>query len=345
VSTAYKPAKTCQPLCLDKIGKGKVISDTEKECVMSLSIIDFHSHYVGPRWSLPTHTEASADQRTRWSVINRHLASKESLLEQIESGDLTARVINTPAALFNPPGATLPADSWRRINDDLAALVNENAGKLYALASVDAYAGESAALELTRAVRDLGLRGVFVDSAKGDLLLDSPQARPTLQAAAELGVPVFAHPINPQPLSTQLAPYGRLGTLLARGTINAATLVALLEGGVFDEIPKLQVVVTTLAIGAVLLSGGFGSGSGVRTDAATLLRRHVYIDTMNFNPVLIRAATDVLGVDHILAGSDWPIVSEGPIGTRAQQGFAGAGLTPTEQQKVAAGNTRRLLGI
>jgi len=317
----------------------------EKEWVMSLSIIDFHSHFVGPRWQLPSHSEASAEQRARWGVINSHLASVDSLLEQIESGDLAARVINTPAALFNPPGSTLPLDSWRRINDDLAGLASAHAGKLYALASVDAYAGESAAVELTRAVRELGLRGVFVDSAKGDLLLDSPQARPTLQAAAELGVPVFAHPINPEPLTRQLAPYGRLGTLLARGTVNAATLVALLEGGVFDEIPKLKVVVTTLAIGAVLLAGPFGSGSGVRSDAAALLRRHVYIDTMKFNPVLIRAAVDVLGVDHILAGSDWPIVSEGPIGGRAQQGFSGAGLTPEEQQKIAADNTRRLLGL
>lgn len=224
-------------------------------------------------------------------------------------------------------------------------LAAEHPRKLHALASVDAFAGESAARELTRAVRDLGARGVFVESADGSSLLDAPQARPTLQVAAELGVPVFVHPINPRPLSRQLAPYGRLGTLLARGTVNAATLIALLEGGVFDELPKLQVVVTTLAIGGVLLAGGFGSASGVCTDAATLLRRHVFIDTMNFHPVLIRAAVDLLGADHVLAGSDWSIVSEGPIRERAGQAFAAAALTPDEQRLIAGGNARRLLGI
>nr|WP_294555474.1 amidohydrolase family protein [uncultured Rhodopila sp.] len=311
---------------------------------MTLSLIDFHSHFVGPRWPLSADHHASAAERARWTGINRQLASVDALLEQVEEGDLAARVVNTPAALFSP-GNTLPPDSWQRINDDLGALVSVHSGKLHGLASVDAYGGEAAALELTRAVRDVGLRGVFVDSAKGELLLDAPQARPVLRAAAELGVPVFAHPINPQPLSRQLAPYGRLGTLLARGTVNAATLVALLEGGVFDEIPSLQVVVTTLAIGGVLLAGGFGEASGVRTDAAALLRRHVYIDTMNFHPVLIRAAVDLLGVDHVLAGSDWPIVSEGPIEGRAREGFAAAGLTPAEQAQVAGGNARRLLGL
>jgi aminocarboxymuconate-semialdehyde decarboxylase len=312
---------------------------------MTLSIIDFHSHFIGPRWPLSADHHASAAERARWTGINRQLASVDALLEQVDEGDLAARVINTPAALFGPASGNLSPDSWQRINDDLGALVSVHPGKLHGLASVDAYGGEAAARELTRAVRDVGLRGVFVDSAKGDLLLDAPQARPVLRAAAELGVPVFAHPINPQPLSRQLAPYGRLGTLLARGTVNAATLVALLEGGVFDELPSLQVVVTTLAIGGVLLAGGFGEASGVRTDAATLLRRHVYIDTMNFHPVLIRAAVDLLGVDHVLAGSDWPIVSEGPIAGRARSGFEAAGLTPAEQEQVAGGNARRLLGL
>jgi hypothetical protein len=34
----------------------------------------------------------------------------------------------------------------------------------------------------------------------------------------------------------------------------------MLEGGTFDELPGLHVVVTTLAIGGVLLAGGFGDG-------------------------------------------------------------------------------------
>ncbi len=312
---------------------------------MSLSIIDFHSHFIGPRWPLSADNQASAADRARWNGIYRQLASVDALLEQVGEGDLAARVINTPTALFGPDSGSLSADSWQRINDDLGALVSVHSGKLHGLASVDAWAGDAAARELTRAVRDVGLRGVFVDSAKGDLLLDAPQARPVLQAAAELGVPVFAHPINPQPLTRQLAPYGRLGTLLARGTVNAATLVALLEGGVFDELPSLQVVVTTLAIGGVLLAGGLGEASGVRTDATTLLRRHVYIDTMKFNPVLIRAAVDLLGVDHVLAGSDWPIVSDGPIAGRARAGFEAAGLTAAAQELVSGGNARRLLGI
>ena len=38
---------------------------------------------------------------------------------------------------------------------------------------------------------------------------------------------------------------------LARATINSAALIAMLEGGTFDEIPGLRVVVTTLAFGGL----------------------------------------------------------------------------------------------
>ncbi len=157
-------------------------------------------------------------------------------------------------------------------------------GKLYGLATVDAFSGDDGARELTRAVRELGLRGVFVESAKRDLLLGAPETRPTLAAAAALGVPVFVHPLTDPQLHRRFSRIGRIGMRLARATINSAALISLLEGGTFDEMPKLQVVVTTLAFGGVLLAGGFGDGQRIRRDAPELARRHVYIDTMGLNP-------------------------------------------------------------
>src|SRR5256885_16188953 len=100
-------------------------------------------------------------------------------------------------------------------------------------ATVDAYAGDVAARELTRAVKELGLRGVFVESAKGDLLPNAPEARPTFATAAALGVPVFVHPVTDPAMHNRFKRLGPLGVRLARPNINAARLVALPQGGVF----------------------------------------------------------------------------------------------------------------
>src|SRR5690606_11241474 len=116
--------------------------------------------------------------------------------ESIETAGVAARVVNTPISFIQDADGRVPADTIKRINDGMAELTAKHAGKAYGLATVDAYSGDEGARELTRAVRELGLRGVFIDCAKGELLPHSQEARPTLAAAAELGVPVFIHPIT-----------------------------------------------------------------------------------------------------------------------------------------------------
>ena len=177
---------------------------------------------------------------------------------------------------------TLTARSRRthqRINDQMAELAAKHPGKLYGLATVDAFRGDAAARELTRAVKELGLRGVFVESARA-----RPPARRQGDASdaaggGDLGVPVFVHPLTDPELHKRFSRTGRIGVRLARGTINNAALINMLESGTFDEIPKLQVVMTTLAMGGMLLAGGFGDGSRypqrrAGTDAPPRLCRH-----------------------------------------------------------------------
>lgn len=308
-----------------------------------LSIIDFHSHHVPSPWPLTTLQNFAPSQRARWERINARLVDRGALTAAIDDGDISGRVVNIPTALFSA-GREVPAiDVFRRINDQLSEVVATQPDQLYGIASVDVFGGDSAAKELNRAVRELGLRGVFVESENDGRLLDAPEARAVLTAAAELGVPVFAHPVNPQGLTEQLARYGQVGTLFARGTINAAALIALIEGDVLAALPNLRVVFAHLAIGGLLHAHSYGRREG--RDISALLRRHIYIDTMGFDPVTIRAAADVLGVDQLLAGSDWPIVSDEPIAGRLAATLTAAGFAPNDQQKIAGDNTRRLLGL
>lgn len=306
-----------------------------------LTIIDFHTHHLSAGLTpAPTH-HLPDTLRAHWDGINAMLVDESALLADVLSGDLIARVVNTPTALLAAADAAASPDAIARINDGIAALAQRHPRRIYGLATIDAFSGDEGARELIRAVNDLYLHGAFVESAKGDLLLDSPRARPTLQAAADLGVPLFVHPINPASLTLQLSGYGRLGTLLARGTVNAASLVAMIGSGTLDALPGLNIVVTTLAIGTILLTAPFGKDG--QRDANALLRRQVYVDTMGFHPALIRAAIDVLGIERIVAGSDWPIVSTGPIGRRLAKALNSIGLNGTEQNLIAGKNALRLL--
>lgn len=301
----------------------------------ALQIVDFHNHYVGSDFPLNTLAGVPPAQLGFWEGVNRLLRDPAGLLSSFEQGGVAARVVNTPLEFIRGAEGEVAAGTVERINDSLAKLVQAHPGRLYGLATVDAYAGDRAAAELTRAVKALGLRGVFVESAKGGLLPDAAEARPTFAVAAALGVPVFLHPVADRELDLRFKRLGRLGVRLTRGTINSAALMAILQSGMFKELPGLRVVVTSLALGGVLLAAGM--------PAVDL--HQVYMDTTGMHASSIRAAIEVLGADHVVAGTDWPVVQEKGLSSRLEEMLAGCALAPEAQRRVAHGNALGLLGV
>ena len=267
----------------------------------ALRVVDFHSHLVD-------------------------LAAADAVMPSLEEAGVAARVISAPLEFHK---------NLEGINDAIAELVDPHPGRLYGLAAVDAYGGDEAAAELERSVKQLGLRGVFMESAKGNLLPDAPEARPMLAAAAELGVPVLLHPVADPQLAGRFKRFGRLGGRLTRSTINSAALVALLAGGVLEALPGLRVVVTALAFGGVVLA----SESAERAKL-----RQVYIDTTGMNRVAIRGSIEILGADHVLTGTDWPVVQEKALPATLEAMFDGFGLEAGARRAIAGENALRLLG-
>lgn len=299
-----------------------------------MEIIDFHNHHLPARFEQTIVQAAPASQRARWEVLARRLCDEHLLLRDIREGDISARVVNMSPALIANSEGHVPHAAIMAMNDDLAALVARHPRNIHGLASVDGYDGDRSAREAERAIRDLGLRGVFVDCARGERMIDVPQARPTLETAAKLGVPVFLHPVAPQPLTRHMDSYGQVGHLFARGTANSASLIALVEGGVFSRLPGLRVVVTSLALGGVAMIAALSRQS----------LKQVFMDTNICHPVLMRAAVGLLGAGNVIAGSDWPI-NDGPIRRLLTDAMRQAGLSDAEQNAIAAGNCRRLLNI
>ena len=133
--------------------------------------------------------------------------------------------------------------------------------------------------------------------------------------------------------------------MFARGAVNSAALIALVEGEVFSRLPGLRVVFTAQAIGGLAMAAGLSGQSRLASGAIEVMRNNVLIDTTLFHPALIRALVDLLGVDNVMAGSDWPIASDKPVRDMLIGTMQSAGLSNIEQAAIAAGNCTRLLGV
>ena len=292
-----------------------------------MTCIDFHGHVLPPGIvsSLPPGVE-------HWPL----LADLDGQLAQLEHTDIDVRVICAPPSL-------LAGGDLTRANDWLARQVERKPDRLRALASIDAFAGEAGAAEVDRAVAGLGLAGIVVDCSTEDgVRLDHPLARPTLQRAAELGAPVFVHPISPRQPTERLTDLGHAGVLLARGTEDAASVLALLRSGIWDELAGLVLVIPLIAVAALMLAGSVGAEPDWSGRDPASARRNLYFDTMGFDPATIRYAVDVVGADHVLLGSDWPIMPLPPRGRTAGL-LAAAALTPPEIALVSGENAERIL--
>ncbi|MFG3684022.1 amidohydrolase family protein [Micromonospora chalcea] len=305
-------------------------------------IADFHTHHACPDYPAVLPHNATGVLAARWADTARRVADLDGLLAESGRQGVDLRVLSAPPAMVTPHGERTRPDDQRRLNDHLATVAAGNPGRLAGLATIDAFGSDAAAGEVVRTVRELGLPGIVVDCAAADgRLLGDPAARPALSAAAELGVPVFAHPISRSTLTAEFAGLGRLGTSLARGTINAAALLSLLTGGVLAALPGLHVVFPMLGVAGLALAAATDEGALL---TAPDRRAHVYADTMGFAPSAIRFATDLLGADHVVVGGDWPVAERDTTRERVEAALRGAGLDPDERALVAGGNTLRLLG-
>jgi predicted TIM-barrel fold metal-dependent hydrolase len=167
--------------------------------------IDFHSHFYDRAWFSSPATTGQGILARAWPL----LTDIDAQLAAMDAANIDAKVLSAPAALLIEPGIQLPASSMERINDRFAELVSSYPQRLIALATIDAFQGEAAANEVERAIYELSLGGICVDCASGDRFLDAPEARPTLEAAARLGVCVFVHPVRSGTYGYLASPWDR----------------------------------------------------------------------------------------------------------------------------------------
>jgi predicted TIM-barrel fold metal-dependent hydrolase len=304
-------------------------------------LIDFHSHYYHAAWYPSSSPRGPANLQRAWSLLTNIHAQ----LTDMDDAGIDAKVLTAPGSVLLAPGEPLPISLMQRINDHFASLVAAYPEHLLALATIDAFYGDAAAREVERAVQTLGIPGICVDCARGDLYLDAPQARPALETAAALGILVFVHPVSPVGLTERLARMGHTGVLLARGTETAASVLALLRSGILDELPNLRIVIPMIGAATFLFAGIANqdyASDGWLGGPPGEMRKRLYVDTMGYDPASIRFVVELLGVEHVINGSDWPIM---PIASRqrVEETLTEVGLTDDQKAAVMRDNVLRLL--
>lgn len=233
-------------------------------------------------------------------------------------------------------------------NDYVARVVGDNRGRFVGLGIVQLQHVADSVAELERAVTQLGLKGVFVAAHVAEYELGDARFDPFWAAAEDLGALIFLHPMGfTEP--KRLEPYF-MTNVVGQPLETTLALAQMIFGGVFERFPRLKVLAVHGGGFLPFYLGRFEQAYRERKECRVHIQRppkdyvkQIYFDTVVFEPEAIAYLVALLGVDHVLMGSDRPfdMGDNDPVGLVRRV----PGLSPDDQAKILGGNAQALLGL
>jgi predicted TIM-barrel fold metal-dependent hydrolase len=201
----------------------------------------------------------------------------------------------------------------RKINDKLAEVVHKYPTRFSAYCTIPWQDPESAVVELERAVKELGLKGIKMDGTVKGEYLDSKRFWPIHKKAEELGVPIFIHVEDTRATMTKYySEFGESSATTGVGRdldvcMHAARLIA---SGLFDECPKLNFILGHMGAGLAFFPKRMSAGRSLKKASEEYIKQNFYSATSgNFWLASLMCCYYGMGADRILFGVDFPTES------------------------------------
>ncbi|MDH4117774.1 MAG: amidohydrolase [Acidimicrobiia bacterium] len=231
-------------------------------------------------------------------------------------------------------------------NDDIAEMMAEHPGRFGGLAFLPLQDPAAAIAELERCTTDLGFTGALVGTHVNGKDWDAPQLFEVLEAAVDLDALVFFHPTRGR--ANPFLPNYHLRNLIGNPLETAIALASLIFGGVLDRLadPKL----------CFAHGGGYGClgiarmdhGYEARSEAAGIAQmpseyvKNLYFDSLVHGYEALDHVIDLVGVDHVVLGSDYPADMGEPFPVDWLGGHPT--LTEEDRRKILGENLAALIG-
>lgn len=259
--------------------------------------------------------------------------------------------------MTSPGVQVLDADTANGIaaesNDILAEAVRNHPARFQGLAAIAPQSPKTAAKELERALA-LGLKGAVVNSHTKGEYLDAPAFRPILEAAESLDAPLYIHPRTVPPVMVDLFAERHLeGAFWGFQTDAAMHALRLMFAGVFDEFPKLRIVLGHLGEAIPFWldrwDRQFMRGSPVKSRFphwhAKRLPSEYFLENFyvtssghNWDPA-VRFVEEIVGEDRLMFAIDYPYAN------CKQQTQQAAAITLKNSEKFYETNARKIFKI
>ena len=299
-------------------------------------IVDVHAHYIPPSCidleSIERESQTYTIRITRPGngevLFNSRSVPRGYDAEQIYSVDRRLRDMQRQGVdmhvLATPPFGFVydeePATGLaicQVMNDAIAETVSRDRVHFVGLATLPMQAPETAARELERAVREMGLKGAEIGTNAAGKNLDDPGLAPFYAKVQELDVPIFIHSCNV--LGAERLRGYHLGNLVGNPTEDALAAASLIFGGVLEEFSGLNFYIAHGGGSGPYLRGRWEHGWRVREEAKVKILRppsqyfsRLRFDTLTHHGPGLNYLVETVGPERVLLGTDYPFDMSDP---------------------------------
>ena len=280
----------------------------------------------------------------------------ENVLDAHYKSGVDISVVSNAAHYMKGKPESEELKAIQRWTDYAAEIQEKYKGTLYGFATILPCGGPAQVKEAERAIKQLGLKGLFIQSSHKGHYPDDDEARPFWELAQDLDVPVMIHPPHIGFGEERMNIY-RLASSIGRPADLCLAISRLIVCGILEDFPRLKLVGSHGGGGICEVIGrmdyayelqdeayflGSYSPMKIKHEPGHYLKK-MYFDTVTYHLPAARLVMDTVGVDHTIYGSDAPPLTS--LKPRAIQLVKDLKLPKADEEKVFWKNAAGLLKL
>ena len=326
-----------------------------------MTIIDFHNHFYPPAYLEAIQTGPSSIKVTvdddgnpllhypgDYNIVvpgHRDVDFRAQVLDKA-GVDMQVLTMTTPGTHVESPQRA--AELARIVNDEFAAIMQTRRERFTALGTLPLNDPQASVAEMERSRAEHGFKGFQVFSNIDGVELTDPRFWPLYDKASDMELILEIHPTFPAGVEA-MSDYW-LMPLLGFTFDTTLTAAKLVFSGVAERYPGIKWILNhaggVIPYLAERLDRGYEAFKECRANISnppSTYLKNFYFDAVNFDPKALQLCVDFAGVEHVLAGSDYPH----QIGSLAKMlsTIDQLKITAEEKKLILGGNARRLLGL
>jgi aminocarboxymuconate-semialdehyde decarboxylase len=284
---------------------------------------------------------------TQTSVMRRNMVEVDLILKEMDERrvDLYALSMTNPMVYWAPPQFGLKLS--QAVNDACAAVHLKYPQRFVGTIMLPMQDPKLAAQELDRAAKLPGMRAINIGEHVNGKNLHEKEFWPVYERAEAYGLPLFTH--NLYPFGAERLKDFYMINVLGNPYEDGVAAMSLVLGGVLDAFPKLDVYLPhgggtfPWLVGRADYAIQMSPALKHMTQPASAYLRRFHYDIIVLNPQIMRMLIDLVGVERVVMGTDFPQL----MSVKNPIDFVESvpGLSTRERELILGRNAERLLKL